>query len=118
MPADQNDVDLAAAPDAATWLALRRPIDPAQASARLVRELERTVREGRFPREGERALVVREAAAMLLGRCIAAQRGKAGEAWLTGRRDAAASAEERAAWEIAEARYRTAMVSQARSPSR
>ena len=61
------DVDLAACTTARAWLDARSRVVPEQASPAVLRELERVVREGRF--EGDAAVVVREAAAMLLARC-------------------------------------------------
>jgi len=87
------DVDLAACATARAWLDARSRVVPEQASPAVLRELERVVREGRF--EGDAAVVVREAAAMLLARCLAAQRGAESEAWLTAQRDGASSEAER-----------------------
>jgi hypothetical protein len=104
----EADVDLAGCVDGQSWLAARRRLAPEQASPRVMAELERVVREGRFQGEGDRAVVVREAAAMLLARALAAQRGDAAEAWLTTQEQQARSPEERAAWTTALARFRTA----------
>ena len=100
------EVDLAACTTARAWLDARSRVVPEHALPAVLRELERVVREGRF--EGDAAVVVREAAAMLLARCLAAQRGAESEAWLTAQRDAASSEAERSAWDTALARWLTA----------
>jgi antitoxin component of MazEF toxin-antitoxin module len=64
---------LAKASSATEWLAIRRTIDPARVTPDVVSELVSVIRHGRFPNEGERATVVREGAAMLLGRSLKAQ---------------------------------------------
>jgi hypothetical protein len=100
-------IDLAACTTPRAWLDARSRVVPAEASAAVLRELERVVREGRF--EGDAAVVVREAAAMLLARCLAAQRGDESEGWFTAQRDAAGSEAEKGAWDIALARLETAL---------
>jgi hypothetical protein len=92
-------VDLAACTTPREWLDAKKRIDPKNATDAVVAELERTVREGRFLEDGDRAAVVREAAAMVLGRCLA-QRAIDRVAWLETRRAAASSDAERAAWDI------------------
>jgi hypothetical protein len=94
-----GDVDLAACATPRAWLDTKKRIDPNAATDAVVAELERTVREGRFHEDADRATVVREAAAMVLGRCIA-KRAVHPAAWLEARRAAAASDAERAAWDI------------------
>lgn len=95
------EVDLAMCTSSREWLDAKKRIDPKTATDRMVAELERTIRDGRFAAEGERAAVVREAAAMLLGRCVAA-RGLDRVRWVEARRSTAKTAEERAAWDIVE----------------
>lgn len=92
-------VDLASCTTSREWLDARKGLDVTKADATIVRELERTVRDGRFLDEGDRAAVVREAAAMLLGRWLkAAAIDRAG--WLAPRMKAARTPSERDAWEI------------------
>lgn len=90
---------LATAANASEWLAVRRTIDPARITAEVMSELVDVIRAGRFPREGERAQVVREAAAMLLGRALKAQRATAATVSAL-RAQGPGCAEERACWEI------------------
>jgi hypothetical protein len=92
---------LATATNATAWLAVRRTIDPARVAADVMKELVDVIHVGRFASEGERATVVREAAAMLLGRALKAQ--KATSALVAQlRRDAGPSSgpAEQACWEI------------------
>ena len=95
------DVDLAGCASSREWLDAKKRIDERAATDGVLAELERTVREGRFVGEGERGAVVREAAAMLLGRCLA-HRAIDRALWLEPRRRAATSAVERAAWDLVE----------------
>jgi hypothetical protein len=68
---------LATATNATAWLAVRRTIDPARVTNEVIVELVDVIRNGRFLDEGERATVVREAAAMLLGRALKAHKATA-----------------------------------------
>lgn len=104
-----GDVDLAACATPRAWLDAKRTIDPARASAGVIAELERTVRAGRFLDAGDSAVVVREGAAMLLGRSLAAQRGASAGAWLQAQSEAARSPAERAAWDCAISALTTAL---------
>ncbi len=104
-----GDVDLAACATPRAWLDAKRQIDPARASAGVIAELERTVRVGRFLDAGDSAQVVREGAAMLLGRCLAAQRGASAGPWLTAQESAASGPVERAAWGCAVSALTTAL---------
>lgn len=103
--ATEADVDLASCPTPRAWLDAKNRIDPARASAAVVAELERTVREGRFPGSGDSATVVREAAAMLLARCLHAQNEDDMESVLEGHLAKAKTHDERSAWEASIARY-------------
>lgn len=100
------DVDLASCPTPRAWLDTKNLIDPARASAAVIAELERTVREGRFPGAGDSAVVVREAAAMLLARCLHAQNEDDTESVLAAHLAKATTHDERSAWEASVARYR------------
>ncbi|MBX3157134.1 MAG: hypothetical protein KF773_14255 [Deltaproteobacteria bacterium] len=92
-------VDFAQCRTSREWLDAKKLVDPKIASDDVLAELERTIREGRFADEGERAVVVREAAAMLLGRCLASRKMDRA-AWLRSRAGTATSPEERATWSI------------------
>ncbi len=90
--------ELAKAANASDWLALRRTIDPARVADDVMAELVSVIRVGRFADEGERATVVREAAAMLLGRALKAQGATA--ATVTKLRGHVATPAEQACWDI------------------
>jgi hypothetical protein len=90
--------ELAKASNASEWLAIRRTIDPARVAADVMTELVSVIRQGRFANEGERATVVREAAAMLLGRALKAQGTNA--AAVAKLRGTVATPAEQACWDI------------------
>ena len=90
--------ELAKAASASDWLALRRTIDPARVADDVMTELVSVIRAGRFANEGERATVVREAAAMLLGRALKAQGATA--AIVSNLRGTVATPAEQACWDI------------------
>ena len=90
--------ELAKAANASEWLALRRTIDPARVADDVMTELVSVIRAGRFANEGERATVVREAAAMLLGRALKAQSATA--ATVAKLRGTVATPAEQACWDI------------------
>jgi len=89
---------LAKASNASEWLAIRRTIDPARVAADVMTELVSVIRQGRFANEGERATVVREAAAMLLGRALKAQGANA--AAVAKLRGTVTTPAEQACWDI------------------
>jgi hypothetical protein len=89
---------LATATNATEWLAIRRTIDPARVTADVLHVVVDVVRNGRFASEGERATVVREAAAMLLGRALKAQ--SANTATLAKLRGTVSNPVEQACWDI------------------
>jgi hypothetical protein len=89
---------LAKASNATQWLAIRRTIDPARVTPDVVAELVSVIRHGRFANEGERATVVREGAAMLLGRSLKAQNASA--ASVVKLRGNVSTPNEQACWDI------------------
>ena len=89
---------LANAANASEWLAIRRAIDPTRVTSEIMQELAAVVRHGRFQNEGDKATVVREAAAMLLGRALKSQANAA--ALFASLRGTPGSAAEAACWEI------------------
>ena len=104
--ANLDEVDFAGCTTPRAWLDAKNLVDPARASANVQKELERTVREGRFAGTGDPETVVREAAAMLLARCYFSQDVKNAEAIFIAHETAAQSNAERSAWTAAIGRYR------------
>jgi hypothetical protein len=99
---DIGFMDLAQCSSPRQWLDARRAVDPARATAELISELERTVDGNRFSDDNEMSIVVKESAAMLLGKALAAQRGTTSAiAYLSAARDRATSTEAQNAWELA-----------------
>lgn len=96
-----HEIDLAGCKAARAWLDARKRVDPAHASAAVLRELERVVRESRFASEGDLALVAREAAAILLARCFKAMKRPDAATYLAAREAEARDAAEAAAWQVA-----------------
>ena len=96
-----SDVDLAACKTARAWLDARKRIDPARASAAVLLELERVIRDNRFSAEGDIAFVAREAAAILLARCLKAKKRSDAAAYLATREAAARGTAESNAWSVA-----------------
>jgi hypothetical protein len=94
--------DLAHCRSAREWLDARRSIDPSRATPELLAELERTIDGDRFADEGEAATIVREAAGMLLGRALVAQRGVAAAVkTLSAAAEKASNPASRNAWQVA-----------------
>jgi hypothetical protein len=96
-----GEVDLAACKNARAWLDARKRVDPARASAAVMLELERVIRDNRFSSEGDIAVVAREAAAILLARCLKAKKRADAAAYLAAREAEARGAAESAAWSVA-----------------
>ena len=78
-----------------------RATPPARASAAVMLELERVIRDNRFSAEGDIALVAREAAAILLARCLKAKKRADAAAYLSARETEARGAAESSAWSVA-----------------
>jgi hypothetical protein len=100
-PEGLGDVDLAACKNARAWLDARKRVDPARASAAVMLELERVIRDDRFSAEGDIALVAREAAAILLARCLKAKKRADAAKYLAAREAEARGADESSAWSVA-----------------
>ena len=96
-----GDVDLAACKNARAWLDARKRVDPARASAAVMLELERVIRDNRFSAEGDIALVAREAAAILLARCLKAKKRADAAKYLASREAEAKGSAESSAWSVA-----------------
>lgn len=93
-------VDLAACENGRAWLDAKKKIDPAKATDEVIEQLRIVVDEGRFGNEGDRAVVVREAAAMLLAKCLK-QRKIDAKKWIKAARKTKTPAAV-AAWELVE----------------
>jgi hypothetical protein len=93
-------VDLTACTNARAWLDAKKRIDPAKATDEVIEQLRAVVDEGRFAGEGDRAIVVREAAAMLLAKCLRHRRLDTKQ-WIQRARKNK-TPEARAAWELVE----------------
>ena len=96
-----SDVDLAACKNARAWLDARKRVDPARASAAVMLELERVIRDNRFSAEGDIAVVAREAAAILLARCLKAKKRADAAKYLAAREAEARNTAESSAWTVA-----------------
>jgi hypothetical protein len=64
-------------------------------------ELERVIRDDRFSAEGDIALVARQAAAILLARCLKAKKRADAAKYLATREAEARNADESSAWNVA-----------------
>jgi hypothetical protein len=93
-------VDLAACANGRAWLDAKKKIDPAKATDEVIEQLRIVVDEGRFASEGDRAIVVREAAAMLLAKCLRQQKIDA-KKWIKAARKTKTPAAT-TAWELVE----------------
>ncbi|MEO8801413.1 MAG: hypothetical protein ABI551_26220 [Polyangiaceae bacterium] len=93
-------VDLASCVNARAWLDAKKKVDPATATDEVIEQLRIVVDEGRYPDEGDRAIVVREAAGMLLAKCLK-QRKVDVTKWIKGARKTK-TAGAKAAWELVE----------------
>jgi len=96
-----GDVDLAACKNARAWLDARKRVDPARASAAVMIELERVIRDNRFSAEGDIAVVAREAAAILYARCLKAKKRADAAKHLAAREAEARNTAESSAWNVA-----------------
>jgi hypothetical protein len=75
--AAQEAVDFRKVRTARQWLDLRKMVDPATASPMVMEHLQLVLEKGlNLEGTADQLVVVREGAAMLLGRCMAAQQGK------------------------------------------
>jgi hypothetical protein len=93
-------VDLNACENARAWLDAKKRVDPAKATDEVIEQLRSVVDEGRFSNEGDRAIVVREAAAMLLAKVLR-QRKIDTKKWIKNARKTKTPAAV-AAWELVE----------------
>jgi hypothetical protein len=100
-----GDVDLAACKNARAWLDARKRVDPARASAAVMLELERVIRDNRFSAEGDIAVVAREAAAILYARCLKAKKRTDAAKHLAAREAEARNTAESSAWSVASKYY-------------
>ncbi len=96
-----GDVNLAACKNARAWLDARKRVEPARASAAVMLELERVIRDNRFSAEGDIAVVAREAAAILLARCLKAKKRADAATYLAARETEARGSAESSAWSVA-----------------
>jgi hypothetical protein len=103
-PRDRTAAELTGATTARQWLDQSRRLEPAQASAGVIEHLEEILQRGvAFRATADQKLLVREAAARLLGRIAAAREPAWRERFLARAAQAlgASSGETRAAWALA-----------------
>lgn len=100
--AAQEAVDFRKVRTARQWLDLRKMVDPATASPMVMEHLQLVLQNGlNLEGTADQLTVVRESAAMLLGRCLAAQKGKDAKDLISGLMTKATSKTVKALWKVA-----------------